>query len=86
MARIDENFPAEIPIKVLGRNTSEFRDSALGIIRTHFPTLAEAAIGERVSRDGGYLSLTITVRFETRNHADAVYRALSAQDQILMVL
>jgi putative lipoic acid-binding regulatory protein len=39
-----------------------------------------------VSREGTYLSLTITARIDSRAQADAVYSALSAQDEILVVL
>lgn len=78
-------FPCDIPIKVFGRNAAAFRETALAIIRSH-AGVADGQVAERASRSGTYLSLTVTVRLETRAQADAVYRELSAHDQVLMVL
>jgi uncharacterized protein len=79
-------FPCEIPIKIVGRNVTGFRDTALAIVRSHFPDCAETDVSERLSRAGVYLSLTVTVHAETRAQADAVYRDLSTHERILMVL
>ena len=79
-------FPCDVPIKVFGRNEPEFRDSALDIVRAHWTDLAGDRIAERLSRGGSYLSLTITVHAESRDQLDAVYRALTARREVLMVL
>jgi putative lipoic acid-binding regulatory protein len=79
-------FPCDLAIKVFGRNARELRDTALAIVRTHCPDVGEDAVVERVSREGAYLSLTITARVDSRAQADALYSALSAHDEILMVL
>ncbi len=76
-------FPCELPIKVLGRNEPAFRTAALAIVGAHY---AKHRVSEQASRRGSYLSLTITVRAESREQIDAVYRALVAHDDILMVL
>jgi len=76
-------FPTDLPIKVFGRNEPAFRDVAIAIVRDHYP---EHTVTEQLSRQGAYLSLTITVRAESREQVDAVYRALVAEPQILMVL
>jgi hypothetical protein len=81
----DNGFPRSLPIKILGRNAPEFRESVLEIVRAHWPD-ADYTIAERLSRGGAYLSLTITVLATSRAQADAVYRELSAHRQILMVL
>lgn len=79
-------FPCDIQIKVFGRNTASFRETTLAIIRAHVAEVGDAQVAGRESRGGAYLSLTVTVRLQTRAQADAVYRELSAHDQILMVL
>jgi putative lipoic acid-binding regulatory protein len=79
-------FPCELAIKIFGRNVAEFREAALAVVRMHYPELSEQAIIERVSRERAYLSLTITVRMQTRAQADALYRDLSRHEQVLMVL
>ena len=77
-------FPCDLPIKVFGRNEPGFRDAALGVVRAHFGE--DARIGEQLSRQGNYLSLTVTVRAQSREQMDAIYQALVACDEILMVL
>jgi putative lipoic acid-binding regulatory protein len=77
-------FPCDLPIKVLGRNEPAFRDAALAIVRAHYGE--EHAVTEQLSRQGAYLSLTITVRAETLAEIDAVYHDLVAEPLILMVL
>jgi uncharacterized protein len=77
-------FPCDLPIKVLGRNEPAFRDAALTIVRAHYGD--EHRVAEQLSREGAYLSLTITVRAESREQIDAVYNELVAAPQIMMVL
>jgi len=76
-------FPCDLPIKVFGRNEPRFRAAALAIVRDHYE---QFGIAEQESRGGTYLSLTITVRAESKSQVDAVYRALTASEAILMVL
>jgi putative lipoic acid-binding regulatory protein len=73
-----------LPIKILGRNDSAFREAAIAIVRTHYG--AEHTVAEQLSRQGAYLSLTITVHAQSREQIDAVYRDLVGEPQILMVL
>jgi len=76
-------FPCDLPIKVFGRNEPGFRAAALAIVREHYE---QFALSEHESRGGTYLSLTITVRAESKPQVDAVYRALTASESIIMVL
>ena len=77
-------FPCELPIKVLGRNEAAFRDAAIAIVRAHYGDAHRVA--EQSSREGAYLSLTITVPAASREQIDAVYLDLVAAPQILLVL
>lgn len=79
-------FPCELPIKVLGRNLPGFRARVLAIVRDHYRDLEEHRVTEQKSRRGAYLSLTITVPAASREEVDAVYRALTANAEILVVL
>jgi putative lipoic acid-binding regulatory protein len=79
-------FPCELPVKVFGRNDDAFRSAALEIVRRHFVFDEAEGLSERTSRADRYLSLTITVRAESRAQVDALYRELTASEAILMVL
>jgi putative lipoic acid-binding regulatory protein len=79
-------FPCELPIKVFGRNDADFPDVAFEIVRAHVESLERCDVTQQASRQGRYISLTITIMAESRAQVDAVYEDLSASDSVLMVL
>jgi uncharacterized protein len=79
-------FPCEFPIKIMGHATDEFRSLSLGIVTKHFGALAPDRIEERPSSTGRYLSLTCTVRAESKAQLDAVYMELTSCRQVLVAL
>lgn len=79
-------FPCYFPLKVVGLASSEFEAHTLTIIRKHAPDLSEAAVTTRLSKDGKYQAMTITVHATSQAQLDALYRELSSTDQVIMVL
>ncbi|MGB6977082.1 MAG: DUF493 domain-containing protein [Gammaproteobacteria bacterium] len=79
-------FPCYFPIKVVGAAGGAFEALTLGIVRKHVPDLSEAAVTSRISKDGNYQAMTITVHAISQEQLDAVYRELSAAEKIIMVL
>ena len=77
-------FPADLAVKVFGRNDPQFRAAVLGIVEAHYGTAYTVA--EQESKQAAYLSFTITVHVENRAQVDALYQALVANELILMVL
>ncbi len=77
-------FPCDLPIKVFGRNDEGFRAAVIAIVEQHFG--AAYSVAEQQSKQGSYLSLTVTVRAESRAQADAVYATLVAHELVLMAL
>ena len=87
MSDADESplkFPADIAIKVFGRIESQFRETVLTIVRGHYGD--RHAVVEQCSKQGTYLSLSISVVAESREQIDALFRELTAHDDVLMVL
>ncbi len=79
-------FPCDIPVKVFGRNDDLFRDAVLAIVRRHYPGFDDGHVTSRLSRQDHYLSMTLTVRAESREQIDALYAELSRHESVLMVL
>ena len=77
-------FQTVLPIKEFGRNDAEFRAAVVEIIEKHYGTAY--TIAELPSKQAAYLSLTVTVRAESRAQIDAVYRDFVANERILMAL
>ncbi len=79
-------FPCEFVIKIFGLASDAFELEALTIVRKHISELREDAIKSRLSKDGKYLALSITIHAESKEQLDTLYRELSASSHILMAL
>jgi putative lipoic acid-binding regulatory protein len=79
-------FPCHLPIKVMGRNTPEFRDTMVTAATSEAGTIAEDAVSIRLSRDGRFASLTLTVYVENHDHLRRVYTAMHATGLVLYAL
>ena len=77
-------FPTELPIKVLGRNDAEFRAAVVEIVEKHYGMAY--TITEVESKQAAYVSLTVTVRAESRAQVDALYQDFVASERVLMTL
>ncbi|HYB49859.1 MAG TPA: DUF493 domain-containing protein [Burkholderiaceae bacterium] len=79
-------FPMDFPIKIMGFNRLEFEPQMIAIVRAHAPDLDVAAVEVRQSRAGNYLSLTVTVRAQSRAQLDAIYLDLTRHPWVKVVL
>ena len=77
-------FPTDLPVKVFGRNDADFRVAAVEIVEKHFGKAY--TITEVESRQAAYVSLTFTVRAESRAQVDALYQDFVSSSQVLMAL
>ena len=85
-----ENSPLEVPcdypLKVMGRHTPEFREKVLAVLAERNGPVRDELVSERASRAGNYVALTCTVRAESREKLDEMYRALHATGLVLYAL
>ncbi len=79
-------FPCDFPIKIMGRRVDGYAQAVLAIVQRHAPDFDGATVEMRASKQGGYLSLTCTVRATSRAQLDALYRELSAHPLVKVVL
>jgi len=79
-------FPCDFPIKAMGRAGADLDLKVVEIVRRHAPALQEGAVTTRTSRDGNYLSVTVTIRATSRAQLDAIYLDLTACEQVMMAL
>ncbi len=77
-------YPCDFPLKIMGRDTVEFREAAAAIVRRHAGDTV--APDTQPSRDGNYLALRYVVRAHSRAQLDALYEDLSAHHAVLVVL
>lgn len=79
-------FPCEFPIKMMGRESPDFHKTARALVEKHTGPLDDAAFTSASSRNGRFVSITVTVSAESREQLDDIYRDLTAHDDVLMAL
>lgn len=79
-------FPCSFPIKAMGRDTPEFHATVRALIEEHTGSLDDDAIQSALSKNGNFVSITVTVMAQSQQQLDDIYRAISAHDDVLMAL
>jgi putative lipoic acid-binding regulatory protein len=79
-------FPVDFPIKIMGRRVDDFAQQVSDLVRVHVVDFDPATIELRSSARGNWLSLTATVRLESRGQLESLYRALADHPLVKVVL
>lgn len=79
-------FPTDYPLKVVGRTDITLRERADAIVKKHAPDFDLAKATERHSANGNFLSITYTIRAESREQVTVLAAELSACDSVLLVI
>ncbi|MEJ2591019.1 MAG: DUF493 domain-containing protein [Candidatus Thiodiazotropha sp.] len=79
-------FPCDFPIKVMGRAEPGFDALVVELVRKHCPDLREGAVSIRPSKGGKWVSVTVTMRAQSKSQLDAIYLELTAHEKVVMAL
>ena len=79
-------FPCQFPIKAMGLATDGLHLHVFDIVKRHAPDTDYNAIAQRASKNGKYISVTITIEATSREQLDAIYQDLTASEQVMMAL
>ncbi len=79
-------FPADFPLKIMGANTDDFTPTITAIVQRHAPDFDPATLETRPSSKGNYLALTCTVRAQSKEQLDNLYRELSSHPMVKVAL
>lgn len=79
-------FPCDFQIKIIGNHTELFAKQIGDIARKHFPELQDASIESKLSSEGKYLAISITLHVEDQATLDGLYMELTKHPDIKMVL
>jgi putative lipoic acid-binding regulatory protein len=79
-------FPCDFPLKIMGRDSQEFRDTVKHIVEKHTGPIDPAGVEERPSKNGNYIGLTYTVLAQGQQQLDDLYRELTSCKAVLVVL
>jgi putative lipoic acid-binding regulatory protein len=79
-------FPCSFPIKMMGHDTPEFRATARALVEKHAGAVADDAVQATLSRNGRFVSVTVTITATSQEQLDAIYRDVTSHDDVLMAL
>ncbi len=79
-------FPCDFPIKIMGRESSEFQTLARSLVEKYTGPLTDEAVVNSLSRNGTFVSVTITVEATSQQQLDDIYNELTSHDEVLMAL
>ena len=79
-------FPCSFPIKMMGRESPEFRATARALVEKHAGAVGDDAVQAALSRNGRFVSVTVTITATSQDQLDAIYRDVSSHEDVLMAL
>ena len=79
-------FPCRFPIKAMGKSADDFDVLILAIVRKYVSDIHEGALKTRLSRDGNFISVTVTIEAQNQEQLDSIYQELSAHERVIMAL
>ena len=79
-------FPCSFPIKMMGHDTPEFRAAARSLVENHVGVVADDAVQATLSRNGRFVSVTVTITATSQAQLDAIYMDLTRHEDVLMAL
>lgn len=79
-------FPCEFPIKMMGRDSTEFRVLVRSLVEEHVGSVDDSRVQAALSRNGRFVSVTVTITATSQRQLDDIYEAATAHDDVLMAL
>ncbi len=79
-------FPCSFPIKMMGRAVDGFNDTAVALIERHVGKVAADAVQTSESRNGNFVSVTVTIEAHSQEQLDRIYNDLTSHEEILVAL
>jgi uncharacterized protein len=79
-------FPADYPIKVVGRSSEQLRSQLDAVFLRHFGPFAAAQVQHRDSGRQNYVAFTYVMRVSSAQQLTHLHEDLKAIDGVIMVL
>lgn len=79
-------FPCDYPIRVMGDAAPDFRDYVIEVMTRHAGEIDLEQVSVRESRNGRYLSVTVTIIATGETQLRAIHTELKASGRVHMVL
>ncbi len=79
-------FPCEFSIKAMGKFSNDLDVTVVEIVSRHAPDTHNHTVKSKPSKDGNYLSITVTIEATSKKQLDAIYQDLTDHPHVLYAL
>ncbi len=79
-------YPCDYPIYIIGPNRVDFRDLVITVLSDHIEGFEPGHLSEHPSSEDRYISLSLTFLAKDQEQVDNIYRALSSDSRVLMII
>ena len=79
-------FPCDYPIKIMGRQTVDFRAVVMAVMEKHAGAIDDSQVTQRASAKGTFVAITVTIVATGKDQLDALFADLKATGRVTMVL
>lgn len=77
-------FPTRFPLKIMVKSIVGIEDMVLELVQVHAPDASQKDLRTRASREGRFLSVTITINATSQDQLDALYQSFTDHPDIIM--
>ncbi len=79
-------FPCEFPLKIMGKNKPELLDFVKSVLPKHVPDISAKAYAYKTSKQGRFMSITVTFTATSKEQLDNIYTEITVSDLALYVI
>ncbi|MDP3559419.1 MAG: DUF493 domain-containing protein [Legionellaceae bacterium] len=79
-------FPCVFPLKIVGKQTDHFVNDVRQITLKFFPKTPKSAFKYTMSKEGNYVSVSVTLDVAEQETLDNLYKDLTSHPDVRMVL
>ena len=79
-------YPSRFPLKVFGDNSQQFETVVFELVRARCPAADTIELSKRDSKNGKYVSLTLTFTVYSQRQLEEIYADLYHSEHVLMSL
>jgi putative lipoic acid-binding regulatory protein len=79
-------FPCQFPIKIMVRAEVDLQPLIMELVVPHAGEINAADINMRTSKNGNFISITVTINATSKAQLDTIYQALTDSEHVLMSL
>ena len=79
-------FPCQFAIKAMGKFSDNLEVTVVEIVSRHAPDTHNHSVKTKPSKDGNYISVTVTILAHSKPQLDAIYQDLVDHPHVLYAI